>query len=119
MAKLLVLTTLFSLLSIPVLGQFSVRSRESPKEVMEQFCKMDTKGDLLSAEGRREAASLFVSPLGWSRNQNVIVVSEYVLRGPDMHGNSAQFMVDYSVWGELDASLRFTREEQVAQSLWF
>jgi hypothetical protein len=111
MSKILLLTTVFSLLGIRVFAQSSVHPRKSPKEIMELFCKMDTDGELLNDEVRREAADLFGSPLGWSGNQNVIVVSAYVLRGPDMHDDSAQFIVDYNVWGELDSSLRFTREE--------
>lgn len=85
--------------------------RSSPREIVERFCEMDKTGKLLSSAGRNEIADLFVPPVVWSPNQAITVISGYSVRGTNTHGKSAQFMVVYHVWGEIDSTLRFTREE--------
>jgi len=111
MVKLLVLTTMLSFAVIATSARSSAGPGKSPKEVVERFCKMDAEGKLLSPDGANETAILFVSPYSWRRDQVIVVVSDYVVRGPDLQGNSAYFTVDYHTWGQLDSSLRFTREE--------
>jgi hypothetical protein len=92
--------------ALPLSAQSSAAGR-SPRDVVERFCRLDLAGSLLTAAGDDETARFLVSPFRWTPDQTIVVIDRYTLRG------SAQITVDYHVWGELDASLRFLRLEGV------
>jgi len=80
---------------------------------VEQFCKMDADGLWLGPEHWDELNAMVTNPKPWRGDGHPItVVRNYAVNEPVGHGNSAEFNVDYSVWGDLDpSSFRFFRKE--------
>ncbi|MGB9072081.1 MAG: hypothetical protein WCC22_05380 [Terriglobales bacterium] len=72
---------------------------------------MDADGKQLSPEGGTEVTGLLSFQKPWSQHPGIVVVKNYLVRGPDMQKDTARFVVDYQVWGRLDSSLRFERLE--------
>jgi hypothetical protein len=72
---------------------------------------MDIDGALLTPEGTKNVASLFGSPVPWLANREVVVVEDYTLRAPQVVGQTAMVTIEYRVWGAIDSSLKFIRQE--------
>src|SRR5271154_5436159 len=113
MSKTAALMIAWSAAIISVSAQSSEKPGSDPRKVIEQFCKMDLAGRLLTHEGVEETAKLLVTPYRWSQNQEIVVVNNYVVRGPSKQSRRASITVDYRVWGEISPSLRFVRQEGV------
>jgi hypothetical protein len=110
-AFFLLVLTLNTTLVVAVHAQEALAQTRSPKEVLEQFCRMDAEGKQLSPEGGTEVTGLLDFQKPWAQHPEIIVVKDYVVRGPDMRKDTARFVVDYHVWGQFDSSLRFERLE--------
>jgi hypothetical protein len=94
-----------------VFAQSLGESEKNARDVVEQFCKMDWEGKLLTSEGDEATAKLLITPHRSHQDQEIDVVDSYVVLGPNMQGRNAHFNVDYRLWGQIDSSLRFAREE--------
>jgi hypothetical protein len=110
-AFFLLVLTLNTTLVVAVHAQEALTQPRSPKEVLEQFCRMDAEGKQLSPEAGTQVTGLLDFQKPWAQHPEIIVVKDYVVRGPDMQNDTARFVVDYHVWGRLDSSLRFERLE--------
>ena len=84
---------------------------EPPLEIARRFCKMDVDGALLTPEGTKNVASFFGSPVSWLANREVVIVEDYALRTPQVVGQTATVTIEYRVWGAIDWTLHFIREE--------
>lgn len=94
-------------------AQTETPQSDSPKKVVEQFCKMDADGLWLGPEHWDELNGMVTNPKPWNGDGRPLAIARnYVVNNPAENGNSAEFNVDYFVWGDLDpASLRFFRKE--------
>lgn len=113
MVKFFMLGIMLGLAAMVGSAQSDTPQSESPKQVVEQFCKMDADGRWLGPEHWDEFNRMVTYPKSWYGGDKIItVVRNYVVNDPVEHGNSAQFNVDYSVWGDLfTSSFRFFRQE--------
>jgi hypothetical protein len=83
--------------------------QNAPGEVVERFCKLDTSGKQLRAEGRKDLAPLFLDAGAPELDGEVIVIKDHSLRDLGTRKDATELAVDYRVWGRIDPSLRFTR----------
>jgi len=111
LAFLRLVLTLNAILVVAVHAQEALTQPRSPNEVLEQFCRMDAEGKQLSPEGETEVTGLLDFQKPWAQHPEIIVVKDYVVRGPDRQKDTTRFVVDYQVWGRLGSSLRFERLE--------
>lgn len=91
----------------------SSHATEPPIEIARRFCLMDMDGALLSPEGIKNVASFFGSPVPWRANREVVIVENYTLYGPKAVGQTTLVTIEYRVWGAIDSSLHFIREEGI------
>ena len=99
----------FTFAVIALENHAAATEQNSPKEAVETFCKIDAEGKQLEPEGQKEVAALLYEQKPQSQNSEITVVKDHVARGQEIRGDAAQFVVEYSVWGRLDSSLRFAR----------
>lgn len=115
MVRIVTLAITLSLVVVAVSAQSVPSQRESPKEVMEHFCKLDAEGRWLGPEHWDEFTRLVTNPKPWDDNLEITVVRSYRVENPTLHGDGAGVEVDYSVWGYIYpnsfAPLRFVRLE--------
>jgi hypothetical protein len=78
---------------------------------VEQFCKMDWEGRVLTPEGEIETDKFLVSPRRRYPGQQIVVAASYQVTGRRRQDRDAHFDVEYQTWGTIDSSLRFAREE--------
>ena len=90
--------------------------QSSPKEVLENFCKMDADGKQLGTGHQKELVGLFYQQKPLTESLDVTVVKDYVVRTLDVRRDTAQVIVDYNVWGRVDYSLRFARLTGASQN---
>lgn len=79
---------------------------KTPKQVVEEYCKLDAAGALTSSEGWPTISPLFVWPdaPGWD---TFTVVRGYTVGAEKKVGNTATVPVQYEVAGVLDSTPRF------------
>jgi len=111
MKTVLVFLSMIILADLGAVAQTPASSQQSPKAVMEQFCKLEAEGKEISPDGGQGLVSLLHKQKLWARQGEIVVATKYLVHGPDLQEDSAQFVVDYHVWGRLDVSLRFARLE--------
>ncbi len=89
--------------------QSNTEDTKSPKDVVEQFVKMDAGGARLTQEGWYRTAHFFVRPLALPQDKKILVVSDtFELREGEMKGDRAKFHVFFfHFYGQLDARLHF------------
>jgi len=109
MRNALVTTALITFAVFATKAQTPVVQQNSLEEILERFCKMDAEGKQLAPEGRSEMAVLLFGQKPPAENREITVVKDYVVRAPEIRGDTAQIAVDYNVWGRLDSSLHFSR----------
>jgi hypothetical protein len=85
----------------------------SPEDVVRQFCKMEFDGTLLQPGGARQADHLLVEPISTGRpdRSQIHVIKDYIVRRDRVQGKDAEVSVRYFEYGQLDESLRFTKNE--------
>lgn len=99
---------LLSLLSILVLVQVDAVSQDpdftqqSPKPVMEEFCKSEAAGRQLSREGWHRMVELLVPPVREPRMEQMAVIRGYTVNEPIIEGNKARVSVEYVTLGVFD-----------------
>src|ERR1700722_6043261 len=81
------------------------------REVVEQFCRMDWEGRLLTPEGEVETAKFLVTPRRPYPGQEIVVAASYQVSGTRRQDRDARSEVEYRTWVTIDSSLRFAREE--------
>ncbi len=92
-----------------LLAQTMGTEAKSPKEVVEQFLKMETQGGRITPEGWRKASTFFVRPSRPSRDIRVFVVyRDYAVWNPVIKGTTATVMMDIYSEGRIDSALRYT-----------
>jgi hypothetical protein len=101
-AALAIVPGIFGLLGLAVFAQ-TVVPRQSPKEVAERFCRMESDGKLLTPEGWREMTKLLVSSTAKPRLEEMAVIKDFVVNDPVIEGNGAKVAVQYTTLGILDA----------------
>jgi hypothetical protein len=81
----------------------------SPKDVVDQFVKMDAEGERLTPEGWRQADALFVRPSEPPHTKVLLVIARhYAVSEATEKKNSPEFNMGYEEVGRIDtASLRF------------
>jgi hypothetical protein len=121
MMKLFVLGIALGLTPMAGSAQNDPPQPESPKQVVERFCKMEAEGMSLGPEHWDEFSRMTTRPHSWQDPWQdhggfiITVVRDYVVNDAEENGNHARFKVDYSVWGSLfTTSFRFFREEATA-----
>lgn len=79
---------------------------KTPKQVVEEYCKLDAAGALTSSEGWPTISPLFVWPdaPGWD---TFTVVRRYTVGAEKKVGRTATVPVEYEVAGVLDSTPRF------------
>jgi hypothetical protein len=80
-----------------------------PKDVVDQFVKMDVEGERLTPEGWRQADALFVKPSEPPHSKVLAVIARgYAVSRASEKTNSTEFYMGYEEVGRIDAtSLRF------------
>jgi hypothetical protein len=82
----------------------------------DRFCRMDAEGRQLDPDGQREMDGLLQYQRLLTQYSEIAVVKDYFVGRPEMRGDTARLSVDYSLWGSLDSSLRFSHFESSADS---
>ncbi len=82
---------------------------KSPKEVVEQFLKMEIEGGRISLQGWRKASTFFASPTPPNPQINLVFVvyKDYAVWEPTIKGASAEAMMDIYDEGRIDSKLRY------------
>ncbi len=104
-------TAFFTFAAVAIKAQAPLAQQNSPKETLERFCKMDAEGKQLGPEGQKEVADVLYDKKPWAEHAEITVVKDFVVRAPEIRGDTAEVVVNYNVWGQLDSSLRFARLE--------
>lgn len=114
MHRLLILATVLGLAVIGTDAQAPTELQKSPKEVVQQFYKMETEGRWLGPE-RWDELQDFLSDVGpWSRPESISVLRSYQVGDARKDIGYAgrvdyQVEVDYFEWGSIDPFLNFKR----------
>jgi hypothetical protein len=111
MYRLLILVTVLGLSAIIVDAQAPTEAQKSPKEVVEQFYKMETEGRWLGPEHWDELQDFLTNVDPWSTPVSVSVLKSYrVVECTTEHRcGKDQIEVDYDEWGSIDYFLNFTK----------
>lgn len=108
--KLAVMAFALALTVAPLAGRVYRPPRGSPDEVLDRYFKMINDGALLTPEGWKRAATLFVHRSPAPRDETILVTTEYPLgNGPmSINGNRAEA---WEKWvddlGSIDSKLRY------------
>ncbi|MGA8762040.1 MAG: hypothetical protein WB562_04040 [Candidatus Sulfotelmatobacter sp.] len=92
-----------------VIGSPAKTSTASPKEIVEQFVKMDVEGERLTPEGWRTADALFAKHSEPFQPQTIVVVGRnYAVSTETEQGNTNEFYFGYEEVARVStSSLRF------------
>jgi hypothetical protein len=110
--KTLMVAIVLALAPMMAAAQSGGSQNESPKQVVERFCKMAAEGMGLSPEHWDEFNEITVYPAAWSTSGGMTVIRGYTVGDAVEHGDSAEVSVEYAVWGNVDlSSFLFLRTE--------
>lgn len=95
---------------IPACVQVQLTAPESSKEVVAQFCKMETEGGRLTPEGWQQARSFFVRSTTFSSETPIVVIGNtYAVWDPIVLPNGiTEVAVEIHLVVQIDSKLRFT-----------
>lgn len=111
MWKASMFVVVFSSVAVTALWNSVPDQVHSPKQVVEQFCKMDAEGRFLSPEDWSELTGM-VNYRVLGSGPDITIIKTYAVGDPVVRGDSARVDVRFEVWGTLYvSSLRFVREE--------
>jgi hypothetical protein len=103
-----VLAAAFSLAVIVGTVQSSEPRNNLPKDVVDQFCKMDAAGERLTSGGWQRANAFFVRPSPPVEDAVVGVMGGDFFEGtPQIKGDEAIVGIEYLKLGQLDSAMRF------------
>ena len=114
MHKLLLFATVLCLGITVGCAHATTEAQKSPKEVVEQFYKMETQGRWLGPE-RWDELQDFLTDIGpWLPHASISVLKSYEVRGArkDIGAGATvdyQVEVDFFEWGSIDSYLNFTK----------
>jgi hypothetical protein len=94
----------------PVPSQPTGAPQEPAEQVLQRFCKLETAGEGLTPNGRRELASFFVETPTKPQWDKILVVKDYHFSPAGREEDEAGFGMYYEPVGLLDSSLRLTEE---------
>jgi hypothetical protein len=109
MPRLLLVSAALCLIVVLASAQ---EAQQSPKEVVEQFYKLETTGKLLGPGHQEELAHFLIDGRQWPSLEAVYVLKGYNI-GNERKDNGPQGLVSYSVevdfdeWGSIDFFLNF------------
>jgi len=114
MHRLLILAAVFGLAVIAAEAQAPAEPQKSPKEVVEQFYKMETEGRWLGPERWGELQDFLTDVSPWFLPGSISVLRSYAVgdaRKDIGYGGVVDYQieVDYFEWGSIDSFLNFTR----------
>ena len=114
MHRLLILAAVFGLAVIAADAQAPAEPQKPPKEVVEQFYKMETEGRWLGPERWGELQDFLTDVSPWFPPASISVLRSYEVRDArkDIGAGGAfdyQVEVDFFEWGSVDYFLNFTR----------
>ena len=109
MARLLAVAAVTAFVLASVFAQSAPAAGKSPREVLELYRKVDSRGGRLSPSGWREAAGFFVKPSLPPQDMVMTVMTGERVTGVKVMDNRAELWVLFSGEGRIDASGRFTR----------
>jgi hypothetical protein len=92
-------------------GQTVAAATKSPKEMIEDFAKIETTGSRLTADGRLKACSFFVRASPFEAHPKIFVIgSNYLVWDPvvPVENGKTQIRVEMDPKGFIDSKLRFT-----------
>jgi hypothetical protein len=110
MKCIFIIGILFALGTGTLTAQSQKTDAKSPKEVVEQFVKMETEGGRLTPDGWREASAYFVHPSPFTPDAKVVLIGKsYSVWDPmKMPSGTTTVSVEINLLGQLDSALRFT-----------
>ncbi len=113
MRRLLIIATTLSLGFFPTLAQAPGDQGKSPRDVVNDFVRMDLEGSRLSPQGWRKAAHFFVRSGSPPENTSILVVSDnYELKEDVLSTTHAQVDLNFDyLYGRLDSTLHFQQEQ--------
>ena len=114
MHRLLIFVAVFGLGVIVADAQAPTEPQKSPKEVVEQFCKIETEGRWLGSEHWDELQNFLTDVKAWPPPGSISVLRNYAVgdaRKDIGYGGVVDYQVevDYFEWGSIDSFLNFTR----------
>src|SRR5437899_7846742 len=109
MRFVLVVTAFVPVLAVAVRAQTPVAEKNSAKETLERFCRLDAEERQLNPDGQKEVTDLLYDQKPWTEHPEITVVKDYLVRAPAIWGDIAEVVVEYNVWGQLDSTFRFVR----------
>lgn len=81
----------------------------TPKEVVQRFVDLDTRGMRLTSEGWQEADALFTEPSRRPPRKSLIIIAEhFAVSSGTTNENNAHFYFGYEELGRVGPELRFT-----------
>jgi len=108
MLKPILLAAAIHLAVIAGFAQSSSPQDNLPKNVVEQFCKIDAAGERLTPAGWHRADAFFVRPGPPAEDATVsIMEGDFFVGTPQVNGDTATVGVEYLELGHLDSSMRF------------
>jgi len=119
--KRIALLAIAATLGIPALGApLTAGEENSPKEILEQFWKLEIQGAWSTPEGWNQMAALLVHPSPPPRNITIAVIKggihDYRVGDPTITNDRAEIYVGFLDPGKLDSALRFIPESQRASN---
>jgi len=110
--KNILVVSLFVILAAPsILGQSQPGKTKSPKEVVQEFWKLETEGGRLTSEGWHNAGIFFVHPGPLPQRKTIEVISgtyKYSVDERWVKENEAEIANGCFDLGRIDDSLRYT-----------
>jgi hypothetical protein len=102
MNKSFLLTVVVALAVFPLVVKASTKP---PKDIVEQFVKMDVEGARLTSQGWQEADALFVRPSEPPQPKVLLVIAwRYAVSDGPEKGNTADFYMGYAEVGRVSTS---------------
>jgi len=107
MKRLLITLVVFSVIGAN--AQSPIVSGFSPKDIVEQFVKMDVEGERLTLEGWHRADALFTKPSKPPHPEVLVVIAKrYAVSAATDKANTTEYYMGYEEVGRIDTnSLRF------------
>jgi hypothetical protein len=108
MKRLLAFAATLTLGTISLAAQSPISQTKSPKEVVEEFLRMETEGGRLTPEGWAKAGAFFVRLSPPPRDRVIVVIARnYSVDEMWVRGDRAQVYNGYEDLGRIDSSLRY------------
>jgi len=90
----------------------SLPDEKSPREVVQQLCRLDADGGRFTERGWYRATQFFVRPEPMPSALSLVVMKGDFSIGPaKVHGTEAEVGAEYLVLGRIDSTLRFVRAD--------